>query len=409
MLPATLQPPKAANDLDTGEKGVQTLKRFIPVFGLLVVIACLTAGSASALTFQDRTCDNSKPTCVIPDGAVDVPYQFDMYARSGCPPYHYNITGGTPVPGLTLSTVNDASSGGIGRLAGTPTTPGHYLFWVTITTPESPTCLGDRADRLFEINIGAAPLAIKTSSLRNAVVGSAYAETLSASGGGNPTWSASGLPAGLSLNGNAITGTPTTAGDYTVTVSVNNGTTTKSAQYPLKVWDQLKVSGIDSRAAEVGRLFAATLRASGGSGTYSWAVTDVPEGLTFDATSHVLTGTPSVPGTYTIKVTLTDGTAGLSQPFDFPVKVAAHVAYSTRGLKAATVGKKYALTLRTSGGVAPLKWRVFSKLPAGIRLNPRTGALRGTPRKAGTFRITVRVTDALRASTTKTFTLRVNR
>jgi hypothetical protein len=383
------------------------LKRFIPVFGLLVVLACLTAGSASALTFRDETCDNSKPTCIIPDGAADTPYQFDMYARSGCPPYHYNITGGTPVPGLTLSTVNDAASGGIGRLAGTPTTSGHYLFWVTITTPESSTCLGDRADRLFEINIGGAPLAIKTSSLRNGVVGSAYTETLSASGGGSQTWSASGLPAGLSLSGNTITGTPSIAGDYTVTVSVNNGTTTKSAQYPLKVFDQLKVSGIENRVAEVGRIFATTLSATGGSGTYSWAVTDVPEGLTFDTTSHVLTGTPSVPGTYTIKVTLTDGGAGLSQPFDFPLKVAAHVAFSTRVLKAASVGKKYAVTLRTVGGAAPFKWRAFSKLPAGIKLDQRTGALLGTPIKAGTFRITLRVTDALRASSTKTFTLKV--
>lgn len=383
------------------------MKRFIPVFGLLVVLVCLMAGSASALTFQDQTCDNSKPTCVIPSGSVDTPYQFDMYARSGCPPYHYNITGGTPVPGLTLSTVNDSASGGIGRLAGTPTTAGHYLFWVTITTPESPTCLGDRADRLFEIQINPAGLAIKNSSLRNGVVGSAYTETLNASGGGNQTWSASGLPAGLAVSGNTITGTPTTAGNYTVTLTVNNGSTTKSAQYPLKVFDQLKVSGIERRAAEVGRLFSTTLSATGGSGTYSWAVTDVPGGLTFDATSHVLSGTPTAPGSYTIKVTLTDGGAGLSQPFDFPLNVAAHVAFSTRALKTASVGKKYTARLRALGGAAPFKWRSFSRMPAGIKFDPRLGTLSGTPKKAGTFRITLRVTDALRASSTQTFVLKV--
>ena len=100
------------------------MKRLLQVTILFAVLACFAAGSASALTFQDRTCDNSKPTCMIPAGNAEVPYQFDMYARSGCPPYHYNITGGTPPPGLTLSTVNDAASGGIGRLNGTPTTPG---------------------------------------------------------------------------------------------------------------------------------------------------------------------------------------------------------------------------------------------------------------------------------------------
>ena len=65
-------------------------------------------------------CDETRRLCLRYNGATsdempaEVPYQFDMYARSGCPPYHYNITGGTPVPGLTLSTVNDIASGGIG-------------------------------------------------------------------------------------------------------------------------------------------------------------------------------------------------------------------------------------------------------------------------------------------------------
>jgi large repetitive protein len=383
------------------------LKRFIQFTFLFAVLACIAAGSASALTFQDRTCDNSKPTCVIPAGNVDVPYQFDMYARSGCPPYHYNYTGGTPPPGLTLTTVNDSASGGIGRLHGTPTTAGHYLFWVTITTPESPTCLGDRADRLFEITIGPAPLAIKTSSLRRGVVGTPYTETLSASGGGNQTWSASGLPAGLALSGNQITGTPTTAGNYTVTVSVTNGTTTKSSQFPLQVIDPLKVVGPASRAGEVGKLFTATFQASGGLGTYSWSATDVPEGLTFDPATHVLTGTPTIPGKYVVKVTATDAPAGLTQDLLVNLNVAAHVAISTRKAKAATVGTAYLLRLKVTGGVKPLKWRSLGKLPAGLKLDARTGAIAGTPTKAGKLKVTIRVTDALRASSTQAFTITV--
>ena len=276
------------------EKGVRSLKRLLQVTILFAVLACFAAGSASALTFQDRTCDNDKPTCPLPAGNAEVPYQFDMYARSGCPPYHYDIDGGTPPPGLTLSTVNDGASGGIGRLKGTPTTPGSYAFWVKLHTPESPTCLGDRADRLFTITIGAAPLGINTSSLRLGVVGATYTETLSASGGGSQTWSATGLPAGLAVSGSTITGTPTTAGNYPVTVSVNNGTSTKSAQFTLQIIDPLKVTGPTSRPAEVGKLFTATFQVSGGLGNYSWAATEVPAGLTFDAATHVLSGTPSV-------------------------------------------------------------------------------------------------------------------
>jgi hypothetical protein len=387
-------------------KGVPSLKRLLQVTILFAVLACVAAGSASALTFQDRTCDNSKPTCVIPAGNVDVAYQFDMYARSGCPPYHYGITGGTPPPGLTLSTVNDSASGGIGRLAGTPTATGHYLFWVTITTPESPTCLGDRADRIFDITIGPAPLGIKTTSLRRGITGTPYTETLSATGSGTQTWSASGLPAGLSLSGNQITGTPTTAGNYTVTITVTDGTTTKSAQFTLQVIDPLKITAA-ARAAEVGKAFTSAFQATGGLGTYTWNATGAPDGLTFDAASHVLSGTPTTAGVYTVTITVTDAAAGLSQPLELQLKVAEHVAIATAKLKAATVGKAYALKLKVTGGVKPLKWRSLGKLPAGLKLGATTGALTGRPTKAGKLKVTIRVTDALRASFTQTFTITV--
>jgi large repetitive protein len=383
------------------------LKRLIQFTILFAVLACMAAGSASALTFQDRTCDNDKPTCPLPAGNAEVPYQFDMYARSGCPPYHYRVDGGTPPPGLTLSTVNDSASGGIGRLAGTPTTPGNYSFWVTLFTPESPTCLGDRADRLFTITIGPAPLGIKTTSLRRGVVGAPYTETLAASGGGSQTWSATGLPPGLTVSGNTITGTPTTAGNYTVTVTVNNGTSSKSAQFTLQVIEPLKVTGPATRPAEVGKLFTAAFQATGGLGTYTWAATDVPEGLTFDLNTHVLSGIPTAAGVYTAKVTVTDAAAGLTQDLLLNLKVAAHVAISTTKLKAATVGKAYALKLKATGGVKPLKWRSLGKLPAGLKLAATTGALIGRPTKAGKLKVTIRVTDALRATFTQTFTITI--
>jgi len=384
-----------------------TLKRFIPVFGVVVVLACLTAGGASALTFQDQTCDNSKPTCPLPAGSAEVPYQFDMFARSGCQPYHYNITGGTPVPGLTLSTVNDKASGGIGRLAGTPTTPGNYSFWVTISSPESPTCLGDRADRLFTITIGQAPLLIKTQSLRRGVTGEAYSENLAASGPGNKQWSASGLPAGLAVSGNTITGTPTTAGDYTVTLTVTNGGETKSSQYQLKIIDGLKVSSTAFKGAELGRRFSTTIQASGGSGSFSWTVGTLPAGLSFDGNSHVLSGTPTTPGTYVVHFSVSDGTFGLTKGLDLSLKVAPHVAFAGRGLRGAVSGKRYAAKLRAFGGVTPFTFRALGKLPAGLKLNARTGALSGAPRAAGTFTFNVRIKDALGASATQSFTLRV--
>src|SRR2546429_389903 len=70
-----------------------------------------------------------------------------------------------------------------------------------------------------------APLTIASSSLPAGTGGSSYSTVLEASGGATPySWSATGLPAGLALSTNTgqISGTPSTAGNYTVAASVRD-------------------------------------------------------------------------------------------------------------------------------------------------------------------------------------------
>jgi subtilase family serine protease len=98
-------------------------------------------------------------------------------------------------------------------------------------------------------------------------VGTAKSLTLSASGGtGSYTWSASGLPAGLSLTSSTgvISGTPTTAGTYSVTVTA---TDTASAAGSASFTWTISAAGSGCTAAQ---LFG---NAGFESGSTSWTAT----------------------------------------------------------------------------------------------------------------------------------------
>jgi hypothetical protein len=88
----------------------------------------------------------------------------------------------------------------------------------------------------------AAPLAISTTTLPAGTVGTAYSATLAATGGVSPyTWSASGLPSGLSVSSagpstGTISGMPTAAGTQNAAVTIQDSTgTTASASLPVAI------------------------------------------------------------------------------------------------------------------------------------------------------------------------------
>lgn len=77
----------------------------------------------------------------------------------------------------------------------------------------------------MQIVINAAPVTISPSPLPNGTEGVAYSQQLTASGGaGGPyTYSATGLPAGLTLTVDGLlSGTPSVAGTFTFVLSVRD-------------------------------------------------------------------------------------------------------------------------------------------------------------------------------------------
>jgi hypothetical protein len=376
---------------------------------LLVVVAAAVAAIlaplAAAIAFTDASFQ-------VPNAYTGTPYShtFEIRAGGGCPPYHYRVLAGSLPSGLSL----DANTGAV---TGIPRVTGDYSFWLEGSdTP--PVCVaGDTrppatTERQFSIRIlQGLQIVQRESSLGGAFVNEAYSLQLSATGG-TGTWRvlAGALPPGVSLDAASglLAGTPSAVGDYSFKIQISDGTRADAQTYTLSVVPKLQVA-LATRAAEVGVTFRSAPQASGGRPGYTWSIPGedtLPAGLSFDPTTGVITGTPTAPGTVSVQLTLTDS-LGLTASVTESLRVVKRLTLPVQRLVAAHVGRMYRQTIATTGGVAPRRWKLLSRLPAGLRLQPRTGRLVGTPSSGGVFRLRVSVTDELGVRTVRGLLLRV--
>lgn len=383
--------------------------RFLLLLVGAAAIAGVFASTAGAIAFNDTPCrpDVVGPTIhYCPQGETGKPYSLQIVAHGGCDVYVWSNPGGGLPPGLSLN--------GDGLISGTPTTAGSYVFWLQIQdTPGVPAswCTDDKASqRQFQIDIAPGlQILQRQSNLAGAQLNQAYNLQFTASGGSSLTWSvASGsLPTGLTLNPSTglLSGTPTVLGDYHFQIKTTDGNRSDVQTYNLSVVEPLRITKF-TPIAEVGRPFDLTLAATGGKGPYTWTATGVPPGLTFDATTGKITGTPTAATAASLDVTVTDS-VGTATSMKVSLAVVARLTVKRGTLPAAKIGAIYSYRLLTVGGARPFSWTALKGLPAGIKLNARTGRLYGTATKAGTYRFRVQVADGLGAHASLGMVLKV--
>jgi hypothetical protein len=337
----------------------------------------------------------------LPAGTVGVLYSQTLAATGGSPPYTWQVSSSSLPGGLTI--------GSSGNIFGTPSTAGSFTFQVTVRDSAQGS-----ASSSFTIRITAAALAITTASLPAGTVGTAYTATTLAATGGTPpyTWSAASgaLPGGLSISSaGVISGTPTASGTFSVALQVIDSaqaTATKSysvtvaAAVPLSITTQSPLAG-----AVVGVAYTQAFAATGGISPYTWSVSagSAPTGLTLNASTGSLTGTPAAAGTFNFTLQVADS-AGRTATKAFTISVGAALTITPTTLPSATVGTPYSQTL--TAGTGTLTWSSTGALPLGITLNPTTGSLSGTPTASGTFTFTVSVTGGGQTAT-QSFTIAV--
>ena len=173
------------------------------------------------------------------DPAVGQSYQLRLnrMIQGGVPPYTWTISEGTLPPGLQIVAAPEPAGA---HIVGIPTTPGAYTFGLRVTDSAGQTYVWPMGTQGPQTTIGTVRLG--PDVLPSGTAGTPYSVPITTAGGVAPVtvtlspWC--DLPAGLSLSGGVLSGTPTTAGTYKILFNVLDsapGATTRTVGYYMVV------------------------------------------------------------------------------------------------------------------------------------------------------------------------------
>lgn len=337
----------------------------------------------------------------LPPGVTGRAYQQTLSATGGVVPYRWIQLTVLP-PGLTFTSE--------GVLSGTPTQAGNYSVAFSVSDSANAN-----ASRNYVLTISS-PFTITTQALISGTAGANYNQTLSTTGGRAPvTYQllSGNLPPGVLLAPatGAITGTPSTPGDYTFTIrAIDADQQTAERTFTVTIQGQFRITTDSLPDGEVGTAFLATLASTGGAAPVVWSIAEgtLPDGIALNASTGVLSGTPASAGRFNFTVQAADRNGQTSrQRFSFAI--IGLLTVDTDAIAAASIATPYSQSFQASGGEPPYRWSVSNgELPAGLTLDPATGVMSGSPSRAGTFRFEVRVQDRANRSSSRTYTLQVS-
>jgi hypothetical protein len=351
---------------------------------------------------------NRAPTISDPGSQVDGEGDTVTLALSGSDPDGDGLTWsatGLP-PGLSIDPATGSITGTVGFSAagGSP-----YAVTVTLADGGMPSLQEDATFTWTVADTNRSPtitgLGNQTSAEGDVI---SLAPSASDPDGDGLTWSATGLPSGLSIDSSTgrISGTVSyaVAGVYTVTVGVTDDGSPALGDQIVFTWTvegtnrapTLTAPGSQTSAEGDSVSLAMMANDPDGDGL-TWSATGTPGGLSIDPDSGRISGTVSytAAGIHNVTVTVTDdGDPSLSDQATFTWMVNdtnRAPAVSDPGDRVSNVGDSAGLTLSASDpdGDA-ISWSVTG-LPPGLVASGAT--ISGTPTAAGTYTVAVTVTD----------------
>jgi formylglycine-generating enzyme required for sulfatase activity len=360
-----------------------------------------TASRNSTITVQEADPFAWVTPETLPGGKVATAYSQNLTVSGGKSPYTFATKNGSTLPaGLTLNATTR-------RISGTPTASGNFSFTITARDSASPA---NSIERTFTLAIESYGMSVNGTS---AISGKQYTAITPApftvSGGVAPyTWSTTpALPAALTINATTgmISGNLTAApGNYTVAVTVKDkGNQTASRNSTITVQEADPFAWVTPETLPGGKVataYSQNLTVSGGKSPYTFATKNgstLPAGLTLNATTRRISGTPTASGNFSFTITARDSASPantLDRPFTLAIE---SYGMSVNGTSAIS-GKQYtAITpapFTVTGGVGPYSWSTTPALPAALTINATTGMISGNLTAApGNYTVAVTVKD----------------
>jgi hypothetical protein len=363
-----------------------------------------TDGAGGTATQDESVAVAASPSITsapLSGGYQGTGYDAEPLATGGTGTLTWSVTDGSLPPGLTL----DPTSG---EVSGTPTGSGTSTFTLVVMDAAGGTATQAESVTVLPV------LAITSDPYPGGEVGATYSSTAQGTGGtGTYTWAAFGtLPDGLTFDPSTgqLSGTPTQVGTSTFVLVLSDGSSPVTNQVEsVTILAGPSITSDPLPGGEVGVAYDTTPAASGGSGAYSWSVASgsLPDGLTIDPSTGEVSGTPVTPGTSSFTLVATDEAAQVGTQSE-SVAVVAPLTLVPGALPGGETGVAYDVMPSVSGGSDPTTWSVVDgTLPAGLTLDPATGAITGTPTVPGTYSFTLRATDGLGGTSTAAVTLTV--
>ena len=318
-----------------------------------------------------------------------VPLSITLQAQGASSALTWSITSGQLPIGLAL----DPSSG---TISGTPLAGSGVL--VTIQAVDGKATASKQFNFLVWTKLTINPVTPAPAHL-NAPYSLSFTAQAS-SGIASWTIAAGQLPPGLSLavNGAAlISGSPTKTGTFPFTLQAQDYTLPQTAtmNVSIVVDTQLAITKATLKNGGQNQVYSDSFTAVNGTPPLHWSVSgNFPAGVSLDATSGQISGTPSNFGGFAYSVSVNDTSSTPETDSGQGILNIAEQLQIVGSLSPAYIGQPYNSGFFTIGGSYPSTWTLASgALPPGLTL-ASAGNIFGTPTQLGASSFVLQVTDS---------------